>query len=98
MQIPEPKVVHQLTENPYSPRSNLYYVSEVAKTYKDDNSLAKVHIVQSLQIMRTLENTRMPSSGEVERKMLNLVRKKEHLSNFAIIQTRRHCYSTWTRR
>lgn len=84
-QIPEPKAVHHLTENPYSPRSNVYYVSEVAKTYKDDNSLAKVHIVQSLQILRTLENTRMPSMEEVERRMLSLEQKKEHKGIYRVI-------------
>ena len=52
------------------------------KTFKDDKSLAKVHIVQSLQIMRTLENTRMPSGEEVQRRVLELEKRKEHKGIF----------------
>jgi hypothetical protein len=39
---------HYLPYNPYSPRSNVYYVSEVIKAYQDETSLVREHINNSI--------------------------------------------------
>ena len=50
-QVPERKELHTFVQNPYSPRHNIYYVSEVVRAYKDSKSLAREHVHTSLQIM-----------------------------------------------
>jgi hypothetical protein len=47
--------------NPYSPRNNIYYVSEILKFHKDDRSLAREHIAMSAQYIRAFESRRVPS-------------------------------------
>lgn len=46
--------------DPYSPRSATYYVSEVVKNYRLAESAAREHLTQSMQILKTLENSKMP--------------------------------------
>ena len=33
--VPEHKELHTFEKNPYSPKHNLYYISEIIKSYKD---------------------------------------------------------------
>ena len=39
--VPEQAKFHTFNSNPYSPRHNIYYVSEVVRAYKDQQSLAR---------------------------------------------------------
>lgn len=39
--VPEPKEMHAFEKDPYSPRHNIYYVSEIVRAYKDHRSLAR---------------------------------------------------------
>jgi hypothetical protein len=59
IQVPENEGVREAVLNPYSPRSPTYYVSEVAKSYREPRSAAREHLTQSLQILKTLENSKM---------------------------------------
>lgn len=47
--------------NPYSPKHNTYYVSEILKFYKEERSLAREHITMSAQYLRIFEGIRVPS-------------------------------------
>lgn len=60
-QVPESTSTHVLLQNPYSPRSHNYYLSEVVKHYKDSKSAAREHLATSIQILKTLENSKMPT-------------------------------------
>lgn len=60
VQVPESLGVREAEVDPYSPRSASYYVSEVVKSYKQGESAAREHLTQSIQILKTLENSKMP--------------------------------------
>lgn len=45
--------------DPYSPRHNTYYVSEVVRAYKEENSIAREHLVNSIQLLKMLGRSRM---------------------------------------
>ena len=55
-QVPQHKELQTFNFNPYSPRHNIYYVSEIARAYKEAKSLAREHILSSMRILRVLEN------------------------------------------
>lgn len=40
-QVPEYSDLHTFNSNPYSPRHNVYYVSELVRAYQDSRSLAR---------------------------------------------------------
>jgi hypothetical protein len=56
--MPEHAELHTFEKNPYSPKHNIYYISEIIKSYRDDKSLAREHLLTSLHIFRTLENSK----------------------------------------
>lgn len=64
--------------NPYSPRHNVYYVSELVRAYKDEQSLAKEHLLNSLNILKMLEKSKRMSEDELRKNKVNLPRKKGH--------------------
>ena len=74
-QVPQFKELHTFNFNPYSPRHNLYYVSEIVRAYKEDRSLAREHILSSMHILRLLENTKMATKEELASRCLKLDRK-----------------------
>ena len=39
--VPEHKELHTFERDPYSPKHNIYYVSEIVRAYKDVKSLAR---------------------------------------------------------
>lgn len=53
-QVPEHKELHTFDKDPYSPRHNIYYISEIIKSYKDEKSLAREHLLTSLHILKIL--------------------------------------------
>jgi hypothetical protein len=58
-QVPKQnKELHSLAFNPYSPRHNLYYVSEVTRAYKDEKSLVREHLLTSIHILNIMESIR----------------------------------------
>lgn len=72
IQVPENGELHLPAFNPYSPRSQTYYVSEVIKNYKDLKSTVREHLATSIQILKTLENSKMPTKEQIKPKILNL--------------------------
>lgn len=61
MQVPENTNLKSPSFNPYSPRHSNYYISEIIKNYKDPKSNAREHLTTSLQILKAMENSKMPS-------------------------------------
>jgi galactose-1-phosphate uridylyltransferase len=57
-QMPEQGELHTFNSNPYSPRHNTYYVSELTRAYLDERSLAREHLVTSLNILKMLEKSK----------------------------------------
>lgn len=52
--MPEKTDYHIFNSNPYSPRHNTYYVSELVRAYLDERSLAREHLTSSLNILKIL--------------------------------------------
>ena len=57
-QVPQHAQLHSFNTNPYSPRHNVYYVSELVRAINDERSLAREHLVTSLNILKNLENSK----------------------------------------
>jgi hypothetical protein len=72
IQVPENQEFHKPEENPYSPRNSTYYVSEVIKNYRDPKSSVKEHLDTSLQILKALEKSKLPTKSQIQNKMLEL--------------------------
>jgi hypothetical protein len=70
--------------NPYSPRHNIYYISEIIKFYKDDRSLAREHITMSAQYLKIFDTRRIPSEEEAMARAVKLPRKS-YSSGISII-------------
>lgn len=94
-QVPQQKDLKYFDSNPYSPRSSVYYVSEVAKAYKEERSIAREHLISSMQLLRTMEASRR-NAPEV--RPLSLAKHPNYKGISALTQTRRRSCSTWTRR
>ena len=81
--------------SPYSTRNNTYYVSEIIKNYKDRRSAAREHIISSLQILKALENSKMPTKEQVYPRILSLERKLNCIGKKTIVfdldETLIHC-------
>lgn len=74
-QVPKQnKELHSFDHNPYSPRHNMYYVSEIVKAYKEEKSLAREHLLTSMQLLRIMEGVKRNSLSE-NVKMLSLDQK-----------------------
>lgn len=56
--VPEHAELHTFDKNPYSPKHNIYYISEIIKSYRDEKSLAREHLLTSLHIFKVLENSK----------------------------------------
>lgn len=74
-QVNEGKDYVPCSFNPYSPRNNIYYVSQILKFHKDDRSLAREHIMTSAQYLKVFETKRQPTAEEAEKRALKLPRK-----------------------
>ena len=74
--VPEHTDLHTFNSNPYSPRHNTYYVSELVRAYKDEQSLAKEHLHTSLNILKILEKSKRMNEQELKKATLDLPRKK----------------------
>ena len=74
-QVPEHKELHSFEKNPYSPKHHIYYISEVIKSYKDDKSLAREHLLTSLHIFKILEKSVFALDSEMKERMVNLPRR-----------------------
>lgn len=64
--------------DPYSPRHNVYYVSEIVRAYKEENSLAREHLVSSIQLLKMLSRSRLPTREELSNRIVKLPRKPFH--------------------
>lgn len=60
-QMPERTELHAFTNNPYSPRHNIYYVSELVRAYKDERSLAREHLNTTLNILKLIDLNKKPT-------------------------------------
>ena len=65
-QVPEHRELHSFDKDPYSPQQHTYYVSEIVKSYKDEKSLAREHLLTSLHIFRILGGTRFATNEEMQ--------------------------------
>ena len=72
--VPEHKELHTFDKNPYSPKHNVYYISEIIKSYRDDKSLGREHLLTSLHIFKVLENSRFATDEEMRQKQVQLPR------------------------
>jgi hypothetical protein len=61
-QVPHHKELKSFDFNPYSPRHNTYYVSEIVRAYKEENSLAREHLINSMHLLKMLGRARLPST------------------------------------
>jgi hypothetical protein len=68
--------LHSFENNPYSPNHNIYYISEIIKSYRDEKSIGREHLLTSLHIMKILENSRFATAEEMKQKQVKLARKK----------------------
>lgn len=73
--FPEHKELHTFEKDPYSPKHNIYYISEIVKSYKDDKSLGREHLLTSLHIFKILENSRFATDEEMRQRQVRLVRR-----------------------
>lgn len=71
-QSAEHQVYHTFSQSPYSPRHNIYYVSEIVRAYKDDRSLAREHLLTTMQIMEYFDRMPKPKDEEFASLKLNL--------------------------
>lgn len=92
-QVPERQQLHTFQKDPYSPRHNIFYVSEIVRAYKDEQSIAREHIQTSLQIMAYFEKCEKPSDEQISHKKLKLPRRKGYEGTFVVMQTRRPLFS-----
>ena len=94
-QMPEHPSVMPPAADPYSLSYSQYYVSEVLRTYQDPSSTAREHLTTSLQILKSMENSKMPTRAKITDKMLDLPRRKgyEHKKTivFDMDETLIHC-------
>ena len=74
--VPDHSDLHTFQANPYSPRHNVYYVSELVRAYKDEQSLAREHLLTSLNILRVLEKSKCMSAEDLRKNKLSLPFKK----------------------
>lgn len=75
-QVPEHAELKTFNSNPYSPRHNVYYVSELIRAYMDEKSLAREHLNTSLSILKMLEKSKKLTDEECKKMRINLPRKK----------------------
>jgi hypothetical protein len=73
--VPEHKELHTFEKNPYSPKHNIYYTSEIVKSYKDDKSLGREHLLTSLHIFKILDNSRFATDDEMKERRVTLPRR-----------------------
>jgi hypothetical protein len=83
--MPEHKDVHTFERDPYSPKHNIYYISEIIKTYKDDKSLGREHLLTSLHIFKILENSRFATDEEMRQRQVRLPRREGFEGTFSLI-------------
>lgn len=74
-QVPEHQDYHAFSKNPYSPHHNIYYVSEIVRAYNDDRSLAREHLMTTIQIMAYFDRMAKPKDEEFEGIRLELDRR-----------------------
>lgn len=56
------KNLKSINFDPYTPKSHhIYYVSEILRAYKEQNSLARDHLINSLHQLRTLSKIKGPT-------------------------------------
>jgi hypothetical protein len=73
--VPEHGELHSFEKDPYSPRHNVYYVSEMVKSYLDEKSLAREHLLTSLHILKILENTQFATEEQMRQRQVRLPRR-----------------------
>lgn len=74
-QVNEGKDYTPCSFNPYSPRNNIYYVSQILKFHKDERSLVREHIMTSAQYLKVFETKRQPTAEEAQKRAMKLPRK-----------------------
>ena len=88
-QVNEGKDYAPCSFNPYSPRNNIYYVSQILKFHKDERTLARQHIMTSAQYLKVFETKRQHTAEEAEKRALKLPRKAGTGGILSLIQKRR---------
>lgn len=88
-QVSYKKNLKPMAFDPYSPRHNTYYVSEIVRAYKEENSLAREHLVSSMQLLKMLGRSRIPSKEELISRSVKLPRKPIHQGTDLSTQTRK---------
>jgi hypothetical protein len=96
-QVPEHKELHTVEKNPYSPKHNVYYISEIIKTYKDEKSLGREHLLTSLHIFKILENSRFATDEEMRGRQVVLPRREGFEGSQLFMQERNLSSSILTR-
>jgi hypothetical protein len=72
------KNLKPLSFDPYSPRHNVYYVSEIVRAYKEEISLAREHLISSIQFLKMLGRSRVPNKEEFPVKEAKFQKKPIH--------------------
>jgi hypothetical protein len=72
------KNLKPLAFDPYSPCHNIYYVSEIVRAYREENSLAREHLVSSLQFLRMLSRNRVQPRQEPPSREAKFPKKPAH--------------------
>lgn len=68
--------LHSFDHNPYSPRHNMYYVSEITRAYKEEKSIAREHLLTSIQLLKIMDNgIRQANTTPYNGQRLNLTKK-----------------------
>lgn len=84
--IPEPHHhSHIFVNNPYSSRSNVYYVSEVVKGHLDHKSVVYEHVKTSIHLFNYFASMRIPSNEDVSKRMVNLPQNSKYQQKKTII-------------
>ena len=82
--MPQHAQLHTFTNNPYSPRHKIYYVSELVRAYKDERSLAREHLNTTLNILKIIDPTKKSTDDHIRKMAVKLPRSEIYEGNTLI--------------
>ena len=88
-QVSYEKKFKPMAFDPYSPRHNIYYVSEIVRAYKEENSLAREHLVNSIHLLKMLARSRLPTREDLNSRTVKLPKNPYYQGISVMIQTRK---------
>lgn len=72
------KNIKILNSDPYLVKNHIYYVSEIIRAYKEQNSLARDHLINSHRQLKALQKIRGFNQQILDQNQLKLNKKHVH--------------------